>query len=134
MTLDKTFKFILKRNKGKKNSINKTLIVCNSIKQSEDVKFYLSKIGLSSVVSNSKNDPKSELIQDFKNNKVNVLIVVNRARLGYNDVDLINLIDISGTLNPNLIYQMIARVLRGDNNTQKYYIRLTSKKRRCFKF
>jgi superfamily II DNA or RNA helicase len=124
-TLDKTFKFILKRGK---NSISKTLIVCNNIKQSEYVKNYLDYIGLSSVVSNSKNDTKSELIQDFKQNKINILIVVNRARLGYDDSDLINLIDMSGTLNPNLIYQMIARVLRGSNDTQKYYVRLTSKK------
>jgi superfamily II DNA or RNA helicase len=124
-TLDKTFKFILKRGK---NSISKTLIVCNNIKQSEYVKNYLDDIGLSSVISNSKNDTKSELIQDFKQNKINILIVVNRARLGYDDSDLINLIDMSGTLNPNLIYQMIARVLRGSNDTQKYYVRLTSKK------
>lgn len=124
-TLDKTFKFILKRGK---NSISKTLIICNNIKQSEYVKNHLDKIGLYSVVSNSKNDAKSELVQDFKQNKINILIVVNRARLGYDDVDLINLIDMSGTLNPNLIYQMIARVLRGTNDTQKYYIRLTSKK------
>lgn len=124
-TLDKTFKFILKRGK---NSISKTLIVCNNIKQSEYVKNYLDNIGLYSVISNSKNDIKSELIQDFKQNKINILIVVNRARLGYDDSDLINLIDMSGTLNPNLIYQMIARVLRGSNDTQKYYVRLTSKK------
>jgi hypothetical protein len=124
-TLNKTFKFILKRGK---NSISKTLIVCNNIKQSEYVKNYLDDIGLSSVISNSKNDTKSELIQDFKQNKINILIVVNRARLGYDDSDLINLIDMSGTLNPNLIYQMIARVLRGSNDTQKYYVRLTSKK------
>lgn len=124
-TLDKTFKFILKRGK---NSISKTLIVCNNIKQSEYVKNYLDDIGLYSVVSNSKNDTKSELIQDFKQNKINILIVVNRARLGYDDSDLTNLIDMSGTLNPNLIYQMIARVLRGSNDTQKYYVRLTSKK------
>ena len=124
-TLDKTFKFILKRGK---NSISKTLIVCNNIKQSEYVKNYLDDIGLYSVISNSKNDTKSELIQDFKQNKINILIVVNRARLGYDDSDLTNLIDMSGTLNPNLIYQMIARVLRGSNDTQKFYVRLTSKK------
>jgi hypothetical protein len=102
--------------------------VCNNIRQSEYVKNYLDDIGLSSVISNSKNDTKSELIQDFKQNKINILIVVNRARLGYDDSDLINLIDMSGTLNPNLIYQMIARVLRGSNDTQKFYVRLTSKK------
>jgi superfamily II DNA or RNA helicase len=127
-TLDKTFKFILNRNNSEKKSVSKTLIVCNSIKQSEFVKSYLDSIDLYSVISNSKNDIKSLLVQDFKLNKINILIVVNRARLGYDDIDLINLIDMSGTLNPNLIYQMIARVLRGSNDVQKYYIRLTSKK------
>jgi superfamily II DNA or RNA helicase len=127
-TLDKTFKFILNRNNNAIKSVSKTLIVCNNIKQSEFVKSYLDSIGLYSVLSNSKNDIKSSLVQDFKHNKINILIVVNRARLGYDDIDLINLIDMSGTLNPNLIYQMVARVLRGSNDIQKYYIRLTSKK------
>lgn len=128
ITLDKTFNFILNRNNIKKKDVSKTLIVCNNIKQSEFVKNYLDRIGLSSDLSNSKSDGKSLLIQDFKQNKINILIVVNRARLGYDDIDLINLIDMSGTLNPNLIYQMIARVLRGSNSVQKYYIRITSKK------
>jgi hypothetical protein len=127
-TLDKTFQFILNRNNIKKKEVSKTLVICNNIKQSELVKKYLDVFGLSSVLSNSKNDTKSLLIQDFKRNKINILIVVNRARLGYDDIDLINLIDMSGTLNPNLIYQMMARVLRGSSNVQKYYIRLTSKK------
>jgi len=127
-TLDKTFQFILNRNNIKKKEVSKTLVICNNIKQSELVKKYLDVFGLSSVLSNSKNDAKSLLIQDFKRNKINILIVVNRARLGYDDIDLINLIDMSGTLNPNLIYQMMARVLRGANNVQKYYVRLTSKK------
>ena len=127
-TLDKTFKFILNRNNVEKKEVSKTLVICNNIKQSELVKKYLDVFGLSSVLSNSKSDKKSLLIQDFKRNKINILIVVNRARLGYDDIDLINLIDMSGTLNPNLIYQMMARVLRGANDVQKYYIRLTSKK------
>jgi superfamily II DNA or RNA helicase len=125
-TLDKTFEFIFNRNNSK--SISKTLIVCNNIQQSKYVNNYLDNIGLISYVSNSENDTKSELVQDFKQNKINILIVVNRARMGYDDVDLINLIDMSGTLNPNIIYQMIARCLRGSNDIQKYYIRLTSKK------
>jgi superfamily II DNA or RNA helicase len=124
-TLDDTFKFIFDRENQKE--VNKTLIVCKSIEQSEFVKSYLDNIDINSEISNSKNDTKSEIVNDFKKNKIKVLIVVNRARLGYDDSDLINLIDISGTLNPNIIYQMFARLLRGDNSQQKYYIRLTSK-------
>jgi superfamily II DNA or RNA helicase len=124
-TLDDTFKFIFDRENFKE--INKTLIVCKSIYQSEYVKYYLDNIGIDSEISNSKNDIKSEIVNDFKQNKIKVLIVVNRARLGYDDADLVNLIDMSGTLNPNIIYQMFARLLRGDSSQQKYYIRLTSK-------
>ena len=124
-SLKRTFDFILNRNKSEK--IKKTIIVCKNIIQSRSVKDYLSKIGLVSEISNSENDKDSSKISDFKNNKFNILIVVNRARLGYDDIDLINLIDISGTLNPNIIYQMFARLLRGSNDTNKYYIRLTAK-------
>ena len=124
-TLDDTFKFIFDRENFKE--INKTLIVCKSIDQSEYVKSYLDNIDIYSEISNSKNDIKSEIVNDFKQNKIKVLIVVNRARLGYDDSDLVNLIDMSGTLNPNIIYQMFARLLRGDSSQQKYYIRLTSK-------
>jgi len=124
-SLKKTFDFILNRNKLKK--IQKTIIVCRNIKQSKSVNKYLTSIGLTSNISNSENDKDSSNISDFKNNLFDILIVVNRARLGYDDIDLINLIDISGTLNPNVIYQMFARLLRGTEDMQKFYIRLTSK-------
>lgn len=124
-SLKKTFDFILNRNESIK--IKKTIIVCRNIEQSKSVKKYLKSIGLSCEISNSENDRSSGKISDFKNNLFDILIVVNRARLGYDDIDLINLIDISGTLNPNIIYQMFARLLRGTSDMQKYYIRLTSK-------
>jgi superfamily II DNA or RNA helicase len=124
-SLIKTFDFLLKRNNS--NSVEKTLIVCRNIAQSNYVKDYLASIGFVSEISNSENDKDSENISKFKNNLIDILIVVNRARLGYDDADLINLIDMSGTLNPNIIYQMFARLLRGTKDMNKYYIRLTSK-------
>jgi superfamily II DNA or RNA helicase/post-segregation antitoxin (ccd killing protein) len=125
ISLKKTFDFLLKRNDS--DSVEKTLIVCRNIAQSNYVKEYLTSIGFSSEISNSDNDKDSENVAKFKNNLIDILIVVNRARLGYDDADLINLIDISGTLNPNIIYQMFARLLRGTQDMKKYYIRLTSK-------
>lgn len=65
-------------------------------------------------------------IQNFKNNKFDVLIVVDRARLGYSDDSLFNLIDMSGTHNPNVIYQMFCRALRGTPDMQKYYLKVTT--------
>jgi len=125
ISLKKTFDFLLKRNNS--DSVEKTLIVCRNIAQSNYVKNYLTSIGFSSEISNSDNDKDSENVAKFKNNLIDILIVVNRARLGYDDADLINLIDISGTLNPNIIYQMFARLLRGTQDMKKYYIRLSSK-------
>jgi superfamily II DNA or RNA helicase len=125
ISLKKTFDFLLKRNDS--DSVEKTLIVCRNIAQSNYVKEYLTSIGFSSEISNSDNDKDSENVSKFKNNLIDILIVVNRARLGYDDADLINLIDISGTLNPNIIYQMFARLLRGTQDMKKYYIRLSSK-------
>ena len=125
ISLKKTFDFLLKRNHS--DSVEKTLIVCRNIAQSNYVKEYLTTIGFSSDISNSDNDKDSENVAKFKNNLIDILIVVNRARLGYDDTDLINLIDISGTLNPNMIYQMFARLLRGTQDMKKYYIRLASK-------
>jgi superfamily II DNA or RNA helicase len=122
--LKKVFDSVLKCDE---KSIKKTIIVCRDINHSKLVKSYLDSIGFCSEISNSENDKNSELVSKFKNNEFNILIVVNRARLGYDDADLINLIDISGTLNPNIIYQMMARVLRGTDSHQKKYIRITSK-------
>jgi superfamily II DNA or RNA helicase len=110
------------------NKLKKTLIVCGSIKQAEDVNKIInenSKFTIS-FVSHHQNDNQSELFQSFKNNDFNVLVVVNRGRLGYSDDNLFNLIDMSGTHNPDLIYQMYARVLRGDKSMNKTFYKLTT--------
>ena len=109
---------------GTENNIQKTLIVCKTIKQSNLVNDYLINKNISCVVSNSENDLSSEVINKFKNGCHNVLIVVNRARLGFDDSELVNLIDMSGTLNPDLIYQMYSRVCRKGEAENKRYIRL----------
>jgi superfamily II DNA or RNA helicase len=106
------------------NDIEKTLIVCKTINQSKLVKDYLVNQNISCVISNSENDLDSLAINDFKNGRHNVLIVVNRARLGFDDSELVNLIDMSGTLNPDLIYQMYSRVCRKGVVENKRYIRL----------
>lgn len=122
-TISKVFKDVMFEG----NNVSKTLIICKSIKQSVHVKNYLDSINIDSETSNSETDLSSSLISDFKDNKFKVLIVVNRARLGYDDCDLVNMIDMSGTLNIDLIYQMYARLLRGGSDDKKVYVRLTSK-------
>lgn len=108
------------------NKLKKTLIVCRTIPQGEDVQKILNEHGVNCEYSNSKNDPENKKLLEFKNNKHNVLIVIDRARLGYDDEDLFNIIDMSGTHNPNVINQMFSRVIRGNQKMEKWYIKVTT--------
>ncbi len=106
--------------------LGKTIIICRSIKQASDVNHILKVRGVDSTLSESETDPDSLEINKFKGGKYDVLVVVDRVRLGYSDVDLFNIIDMSGTHNPNMIYQIFARVLRGNPEMKKYYLKVTS--------
>ena len=105
--------------------LGRTIVICNETKHADIINKILLKHGVDSNVSHSKNDKKSTIIEEFKNNKYNVLVVVDRARLGYSDDGLFNIIDMSGTHNPDIIYQIFARVLRGNLKMEKYYIKVT---------
>ena len=87
----------------------------------------MKKRGVNAALSHSNSDTDSEEINAFKDNKYGVLIVVNRARLGYSDVDLMNIIDMGGSHNPNILFQMIMRLSRGTPDTQKHYLKVTPK-------
>lgn len=110
------------------NYIGKTLIACQSINQSNDVYKILKDKGINVGLSHSDNDKDSLEVEKFKNGDYNVLVVVNRARLGYSDVNLINIIDMTGTHNPDIIFQMFCRALRGTPEVQKLYLKVTPKK------
>lgn len=107
--------------------VGKTMIVCKTIKHAELVKTILDRNVVKAKVSHSENDKESQEIIDFKANKFKILIVVKRGILGYSDNDLMNIIDMSGTHNPNIIHQMFGRLFRGTQSDQKYYIKLTPK-------
>jgi superfamily II DNA or RNA helicase len=106
--------------------LGKTIIICRSIKQAADVNNMLKTNGVNSMVSDSETDKDSIEIANFKENKYDVLVVVDRARLGYSDNNLYNIIDMSGSHNPNVLYQIFARVLRGTPEMQKYYLKVTT--------
>ena len=106
--------------------VGKTLIVCNNIKQADLVHSILKRNDVNVESSHSKSDTNGTNIVNFKNNKHDVLVVVDRCRIGYDDSEVINLIDMSGTRNIDLIYQMMCRVIRGNQNTTKYYMKVTT--------
>lgn len=109
-------------------TIGKTLIVCKTIEQADQVRQILNEKLVDVGISHSECDFESSEVTRFKNGELNVLIVVNRARLGYSDEKLINIIDMSGTHNPDIIYQMMMRATRGNPEIQKYYMKLTPNK------
>lgn len=106
--------------------LGKTIIICRSIKQASDVNNIMLANGVNSIVSDSETDKDSIEIANFKENKYDVLVVVDRARLGYSDDNLYNIIDMSGSHNPNVLYQIFARVLRGNPDMRKYYLKVTT--------
>ena len=108
------------------NKVGKTLIVCNNIDQSDLVYSVLKDNGVNVGISHSKCDVNGLNISTFKNNDYDVLVVVDRCRIGYDDAFMMNLIDMSGTHNIDLIYQMMCRVIRGDQSMVKYYIKVTT--------
>jgi len=101
--------------------LKKTMIIAPNQFSSEIIKQYFEKqIGAEYVsLSNSDCDKPSIVIQEFKTNKKLILIVVDRANLGFNYPDLINLVDLTFSRNINRIYQMLCRVNRISRHKDK---------------
>jgi superfamily II DNA or RNA helicase len=107
-------------------NVGKTLFVCNRQEQADLIYSILKDNGVDVILSHSDNDKDSANVVKFKNNEHDVLVVVNRCRIGYNDKDLVNIIDMSGTRNIDLIYQTMCRAIRGDQSANKYYLKVTT--------
>jgi hypothetical protein len=107
--------------------LGKTLIYTKRTAQADIIYEILKDKGVNVGISHSKNDKNSEEINAFKDGKYDVMVVVDRAKLGYNDVNLMNIIDMSGTHNIDMIYQIFCRVLRGGPEMSKYYLKVTPK-------
>lgn len=93
-------------------TLDKTMISCHGQKQAMDVHKYFQKLKINSVISTS-DFGDSDLIKKFEEDKdCQVLIVVRRAIIGFNYPELVNHVDMSGTLNPIIIFQKIGRLVR----------------------
>jgi superfamily II DNA or RNA helicase len=117
--------------------LNKTIIFCHSIQQSNDFFNILNKIPILKdkvVLSHSKNDLHSEQFEKFKsNNNIQLLLVVDRGRIGYNMTELFNIVDFTMTKNLNVMLQMYGRLLRkSKKSTTKVYFKVSSKENTDF--
>lgn len=94
------------------NQLQKTMFKCSSIKQAELVQKYLKDEGVEALLSHSKLDADSSNIEKFKTDNSTALVVVDRAILGFNMTDLVNVVDLSCSKNIDRTYQLYARVMR----------------------
>ena len=116
--------------KGWRNSINKlnkTLFVCRRIEQAIFVSDYFESIGIETLLSTSDYDPSNESIKMFTTDPKNkILIVVDRAILGFNFPELVSVVDMKYGKNINNLFQLFNRITRlhPDKNTQKYFFKI----------
>lgn len=108
--------------------MTKVMIACSSIIQANTAAYFLRQIGRKCVVSTSQNDKFNKNINDFKTNKYDVLIVVNRGILGFNDKEITTILDLKSSSNVDASYQLFARALRvHPDDRRKYYFRVATK-------
>lgn len=106
--------------------ISKTMIACKSIEQANQVFAYFTSKGINTVISHSKSDKDSLEMQRFKTDiNIKILIVVDRGILGLNVPELETVIDMTGSKNPDTIFQLMCRVLRQHpTSKQKLFIKV----------
>lgn len=107
-------------------SLGKTMFVCRSQAQASQVRYYFDRAGLDVALSTSDFDADSKEIDRFKlDPECKVLVVVNRGTLGFNMPELMNIIDMSGSLNADVLFQMFARLVRNHpNNKGKLFLKV----------
>tara|TARA_R110000868_G_scaffold66014_14_gene197082 strand:- start:12804 stop:14897 length:2094 start_codon:yes stop_codon:yes gene_type:complete len=102
--------------------LDKTVIACRTIKQATETHEYFQKHKVNSVLSTSDNDLTSDEINKFKADPaIQILIVVNRAILGFDMSELVNVVDMTCSRNIDRIYQLMARVMRKSKTDNKKY-------------
>lgn len=100
--------------------LDKTMLVCSGIHHANQVANYCSKHKIPHIISHSEEEIERDKLEQFKTDaKINFLIVVYRCRLGYDMPELVNTVDMSGTLNPTLIYQISGRLTRNHPKSKK---------------
>lgn len=94
-------------------AMGKTIVACRSLTLARQVAAYFKRRGVVAGLSTHEDDAGSEEIERFKTDrKMPLLVVVRRGVLGFNFPELMNLVDMTMTINIDRIFQMLARVVR----------------------
>jgi adenylate kinase len=119
--------------KAKNKNLSKIMVAVKNIEEARNVAYYLGKIGRSIALSTCKNDRDSLAVKDFKNNKYDTLVVVQRGILGFSDNYITGVFDLRCSEDVDISNQLFARVLRKHpDNVEKFYYRCGDKKTKDF--
>jgi superfamily II DNA or RNA helicase len=108
--------------------IDKTIVACKDIAHAEVVERELKRLGVNCLMSSSENDIESDNVEKFnKDNDIKILVVIKRATLGYNNHNVVNFVDLTGTRNPSRLYQMYSRITRvHPDKKSKLFLKIVS--------
>lgn len=112
-------------------AMGKTIVACRSVALARQTADYFRRRGVTAGLSTHEDDEGSKEIERFKDDaSMPLLIVVRRGVLGFNFTGLINLVDMTGTVNIDRIFQMFARVVRPHPTkpkTKKRFVKIAPK-------
>lgn len=110
--------------------VEKTIIACKDIEMAGWVSRALSRREVRHLLSENEVDPDSGNVAAFRQRDCSTLVVVKRATLGFDMPSLVNFIDLTGSRNPDRIFQMICRLVRlpdGGAGSLKTFVKVMPK-------
>jgi len=118
---------LVDRLSAKINQIDKTMIVCQNQTQAKYIFNYLVATGHKTLLSISDYNNDDTSFNQFRSDPSYIfMVVVNRGILGFDFPVLCNMVDLTGSLNVNRLFQMLCRVIRRSGRP-KLFLKLTSK-------
>lgn len=102
-------------------ALDKPVIVCNSIVESQKASQFMKLKGYLVSLSTSESDPQSKEIANFKNEVTNCLILVDRGILGLNIPEASCMFFLKKTKNIEIIQQALARLFRKSKSGMTKY-------------
>jgi superfamily II DNA or RNA helicase len=113
-----------------KTKIAPTIWACHDQKQAKLVGQKLTDLGLEVRVSTSDTDPDSLFFSEFREKPNGILVVVDRGVLGTDIPELKNVVDMTGSHNVDMTFQLMSRVVRFDkaDTTPKLFLKVTPRK------
>lgn len=121
---------LMSLSKKRKYNTKKIMVACPSIRFAKQMKDAFEVYGRKVSLSTSENDPTNQEIANFKNDLTDVLLVVNKGILGFNDKGITLLLDLKSSSNLDASNQLFSRVLRKHpRNIRKAYIRTTNNRK-----